>query len=142
MLNRRICALLALCALLYAWSAFAQAPTPPALRLPDAVQPKRYSVELAVVPSEERFRGSIDIELDVRKPTDIIWLNARYLKVDLAKLEAANQAMQARIVPGGEDFVGLQFDRARVPGRRVCTSSWPSHGRCSGTASGATVWPD
>ena len=116
MLTRLAGVVLALLALLCACSAFAQAPAPPSLRLPDSVQPKHYTAELTIVPSEESFRGSIDIELEVRKPTHIIWLNARYLTVELARIEGGNQTLRARVVPGGEDFVGLQFEQALAPG--------------------------
>jgi len=116
MLIRILGLMFAVSAWLVPWSAFSQAAMPPSLRLPDAVRPTRYSVELTIVPSEDSFRGSIDIELEVRMPTNIIWLNARYLTVELARLEGANALAQARIVPGGDDFVGLQFDQVLVPG--------------------------
>lgn len=116
MLTRLVGAVLALLALLCACSAFAQAPAPPSLLLPDSVQPKQYIAELTIVPSEERFRGSIDIEIEVRQPTNIIWLNARYLTVELARLDAANTPVQARVVSGGDDFVGLQFDNTLAVG--------------------------
>jgi alanyl aminopeptidase len=106
----------AVAAWLFPWSAFSHVATPPTLRLPDSVHPRRYAVELTIVPSEDSFRGSIDIELEVRKPTNILWLNARYLTVELARLEGASQTLQARVIPGGEDFVGLQFDPALAPG--------------------------
>lgn len=116
MVTRALGVLLLISALLLEGRACAQAPVPPTLRLPDSVQPRRYAVELTILPSEDSFRGSIDIELDVRKPTNIVWLNARYLTVELARIEGRNQSFQARVVPGGDDFVGLQFDDALVVG--------------------------
>ena len=116
MLSRLVAVVLALLALFYACSAFAQVSVPPVLRLPDAVQPRHYTAELTIDPSEESFRASIGITLEIRKPTTIIWLNARYLTVESARLEGANQPVQARVFPGGEDFVGLQFDQALAPG--------------------------
>lgn len=116
MLIRVLGLLLAFSAWLLPWSANSQDTTPPSLRLPEAVRPTRYSAELTVVPSEESFRGSIDIGLEVRRTTNTIWLNARYLTVELARLEGAGAPAQARIVPGGDDLVGLQFDEALAPG--------------------------
>ncbi len=101
---------------LLAWSALAQAATPPTLRLPDSVKPVRYSAELTIVPSESSFRGAIDIDLEVRKPTDTIWLNAGFLTVELARIEGTGAPAPARIVPGGDDFVGFEFDQALAPG--------------------------
>jgi len=106
----------AVAAWLFPGSALSQAATPPALRLPDTVQPRHYAVELTILPAETSFRGSIDITLEVMKPTNIIWLNARYLTVELARIEGAGAPAQANIVPGGEDFVGLQFDHALALG--------------------------
>jgi alanyl aminopeptidase len=116
MLIRALGLMFAVCAGLSPWSACSQAATPPSLRLPDTVKPVRYSVELTIVPSEESFRGSIDIEIEVKKPTSIIWLNARFLTVELARIEGAGAPAQARIVPGGDDFVGFEFDQTLAPG--------------------------
>lgn len=116
MIIRALGVLLVLAALWCRADAFAQAPVPPTLRLPDSVQPRRYAVELTVVPVENSFRGAIDIELDVSKPTPIIWLNARYLTVEQAWIEGKDRQRHARIVQGGEDFVGLQFDDALAVG--------------------------
>ena len=116
MLIRLLGRLFTVSALLVPWSPLSHAATPPALRLPDTVQPRRYAAELTIVPSENGFRGSIDIELEVKKPTNIIWLNARDLTVELARIDGANAPAQASIVPGGEDFVGLQFDDALAVG--------------------------
>ena len=116
MLIRTLGLMFALFASLSPWSACSQAATPPSLRLPDTVIPVRYSVELTIDPSETSFRGSVDIELEVRKPTNTIWLNARFLTLELARLESSGAPAQARIVPGGDDFVGFEFDQALAPG--------------------------
>ena len=97
-------------------SVLAQTATPPALRLPDTVQPGHYAAELTIRPDETSFRGSIDIALEVIKPTNVIWLNARYLTVEVARIDGAGVSATATIIPGGEDFVGLQFDHALTIG--------------------------
>jgi len=76
MLSRLVAVVLALLALFYACSAFAQVSVPPVLRLPDAVQPRHYTAELTIDPSEESFRASIGITLEIRKPTTIATRNA------------------------------------------------------------------
>ena len=58
-----------------ATSAFAAGP--PKLRLPDDVVPVRYHLDLTVIPEQDHFAGKIEIELDVRKTADTVWLNAR-----------------------------------------------------------------
>lgn len=86
---------------------------PPALRLPDAVRPLRYTAELTVQPAESAFRGTIDIEVEVKRPTSVVWLNARFLTLDVALI--GGQASQ--LVPGGDDFVGLRVDPPLQAGR-------------------------
>ena len=91
--------------------------TPPALTLGDAVLPRRYVARLRIVPSEETFTGTIDIEVDVKQATSLIWLHGSELVVVDAKLtrEGTNAPMAA--VPGGEDFLGLATESPVKPGR-------------------------
>src|ERR1039458_7241116 len=58
--------------LLLAICAFAE---PPKLRLGDDVRPVRYRLDLTVIPQQDTFTGKIEIDMDVRKPTDVVWLN-------------------------------------------------------------------
>ncbi|HJZ83902.1 MAG TPA: M1 family aminopeptidase [Polyangia bacterium] len=92
----------------------------PRLRLPDQARPTRYAAELTVLPDQTSFRGQIDIDLTLRAATPLLWLNASQLQVSEARLEptgdAAGPARAARVVPGGEDFVGFAFDPPAGPG--------------------------
>src|SRR5579862_567928 len=99
--------------LLSGQAAFAQESAPPALRLPDSVQPLRYAAELAIVPAESSFHGTIDIEVEVQRATPVVWLNARFLSIDSASIGTT----PAQIVPGGDEFVGLRADPPLAPGR-------------------------
>jgi len=86
---------------------------PPALRLADTVRPLRYAAELTVKPEETTFRGTIDIEIEVQRPTSVVWLNARFLNVDSALIDGR----AAQIVAGGDDFVGLRPEAPLAAGR-------------------------
>jgi alanyl aminopeptidase len=79
----------------------------PGLRLGDAVRPVRYAADLTVVPSEETFSGTVDIDLDVRRETPVIWLNATELTVREAVLTSGGKAAPARVVQGNKDVVGF-----------------------------------
>jgi alanyl aminopeptidase len=83
------------------------------LRLPDAVRPLRYTAELTIKPAESTFRGTIDIEVEVTRPTAMVWLNARFLTVDSARFDAR----AAQVLPGGEDFVGLRAEAPLAAGK-------------------------
>src|SRR5687767_8942666 len=91
--------------LLVAQAVFAQDPAP-TLRLPDAVRPLRYAAELTLRPAEGPFRGTIEIDVEVRRPTPVIWLNARFLTIDSAHIGDA----VLKVERGGPDFVGLRAE--------------------------------
>ena len=101
--------------LLLGQAALAQDPAPPALRLPDGVRPLRYAAELTLRPAESGFRGTIEIEIEVARPTPVVWLNARFLAVERASAGGA----AAQVIPGGQDFVGLRVEPPLQPGRTL-----------------------
>jgi len=84
----------------------AKDPAPPPFRLPGDVRPRRYGLELTIAPDQERFDGVVRIDAEVVKPTRVVWLNATGLTI--ARATVAGRA--ARVVPGGDDFVGLAVD--------------------------------
>jgi alanyl aminopeptidase len=93
--------------LLLAFSALAA--DPPKLRLGDDARPTRYRLDLTLIPTEDQFKGSIDIDLELRKPTDLLWLNARDLTVESASLTSAGKTLPATTQPGGKEFLGFAF---------------------------------
>jgi aminopeptidase N len=74
--------------------------------LPGDVAPVRYQVELTIVPDQASAHGEVKIVAKLVKPTRVVWLNARGLKIEKATLTGA----PARILAGSEDFVGLVAD--------------------------------
>ncbi|HWO19154.1 MAG TPA: M1 family aminopeptidase [Kofleriaceae bacterium] len=78
-------------------------PPPPELRLPGDVRPTRYALELTIVPERERAMGRVAIDAQVVRPTRVVWLNATGLTIDRATLAGR----PARVIAGGEDFIGL-----------------------------------
>ncbi len=85
---------------------------PPALRLPGDVAPVSYAVDLTVIPDEPSAAGRIRIAAEVVRPTRVVWLNATDLAIDRAALDGH----PARVIAGGDDFVGLAADRELAPG--------------------------
>ena len=100
------------------------APTPPVMRLGDAVKPLAYDVELTVVPTQEKFAGRIVIHLEFSKPTNFFWLNATQLDIHQAALVAGGKTHTATPVAGGRDFVGLRFGETIPAGRAVLTIAY------------------
>src|SRR5688572_10036925 len=86
----------------------------PALRLPGSVAPIRYTVELTVDPTAAQLTGVIDIDVEIARPIETLWLNATELTVRAAAIGP----FPARVVSGGKDFIGLVIDQAITPGKR------------------------
>ncbi len=80
---------------------------PPALRLPGTARPVKQAVELTVDPGLETYSGTVEVDLEVGEPTSVLWLNATGLKVTSASLGAPDRMLPARVLPGGDDFVGF-----------------------------------
>ncbi len=97
-----------------------EAPTGP---LPAGVTPTHYALALRLVPSEERFSGSIDIRVTLDQPTTRIWMHGTSLHVARATISpgmeaaAADTAIDARWEPSDHEGVdALRFDTAVGPG--------------------------
>src|SRR6187549_2055023 len=88
----------------FAWCALAAAslalgaPTPPKLRLAEVqqVEPTSYRAKLSLDPAKDDFEGSIQIRIDVRKPTRIVWLNAKLLTVKSASATVGGKKLAAK----------------------------------------------
>jgi alanyl aminopeptidase len=92
-------------------SAFS-ASQPPKLRLAEVedVAPTRYHADLTLDPGKPAFTGAIVIQVEIRKPVQTIWLNASKISVQSASVAAGGKNYLAKTLPGGDDFVGLDFD--------------------------------
>ena len=97
------------------------APTPPELRLPDTVAPVEYKANLTLDPAKTSFSGHIAISLDIKQSTDVIWLNASQLKIENAVLKNGAKTVDATILPGNANFVGLQLPAPLEPGKAEVT---------------------
>jgi alanyl aminopeptidase len=89
--------------------------TPPALRLPEDAAPSAYRASLELDPTQTTFRGHIEIAIDVRKASDVLWLNAQDLTIDRAVLRRTGEdvALVATTMP--RNFVALRGPFAAGP---------------------------
>ncbi|MEP6995715.1 MAG: M1 family metallopeptidase [Acidobacteriota bacterium] len=97
-------------------AAAANDPAPPRLRLPRVAEPAGYVVDLTIDPGQVQFRGVVDIDVRVNEMTDVLWLNAKDLKVEKVSVSLAGRTAAVRTIPGGDEFIGFAFDRAIEPG--------------------------
>ncbi|MEO6326715.1 MAG: M1 family metallopeptidase [Thermoanaerobaculia bacterium] len=89
---------------------------PPTLRLGDAVRPTHANLELTVVPDRDSFSGSVDFDIEIKSATSLLWLNASELDIRSAAFVVAGRTAAAKILPGGDDFVGFAFDAPLAAG--------------------------
>jgi len=84
------------------------APQPPVFRLGDAAAPVAYGARLEIDPKSERFRGEVRIQMRVTRAAPVLWLNATGLTIESVDVRQGGRKLAVRVVPGGEDFVGLE----------------------------------
>src|SRR3989442_15323040 len=66
---------------------------PPRLRLGDNVRPTRYALDLTLDPDLDDFPGTVDIDVQLRAPASVIWLNAAGLTIERATLRPGGQVL-------------------------------------------------
>jgi alanyl aminopeptidase len=74
---------------------------PPAGRLSDLARPSAYRLDLVLDPREESFSGSVQIELELARDSEVIWLHGKDLRVS---------GVSARL-PGGRSLHGTYHQR-------------------------------
>ncbi len=94
---------------------------PPKLRLGEVekIQPLSYRANLAVDPTKDDFTGSIEITVDIQEATQTIWLNQENLKIKDATIKSGGKTLIAKAIPGGVDYLGLEFDAPLPTGTAV-----------------------
>jgi len=94
---------------------------PPLLRLPREVHPVRYTLSMRIVPTEERFSGTADIEVELDAPRSVLWLHGRGLHVTSARVDAASAAYEQ---VNAEGLARLALDRPVGPGKATVHLAW------------------
>ncbi|QDQ28580.1 M1 family metallopeptidase [Chitinimonas arctica] len=90
-----------------AWAAKTELP----MRLPDVASPRAYQLSIKLDPDQPRHSGEVLIELDIKRPSRTLRLNATGIAVQSALLEVAGQSApldgRARIRDG--DLLDIDF---------------------------------
>ncbi len=84
-------------------------PPPPAFLLPHDVVPKKHIVELTIDPDKPAFDGWVRIEVELRKPAKVIWVNAKDVTVKEASVGANGHTYPARAQAAAGEFIGLEL---------------------------------
>jgi alanyl aminopeptidase len=89
---------------------------PPQFRLPTFATPARYSVNLTVIPDKDTFTGTVDIDLNYKEASSVLWLNAEKITVKSGTLTFGGRTLTAKVISEPKDLVGFSFDSAVSPG--------------------------
>lgn len=110
-------------------SAVTDADPAPTVRLPSDTRPLAESIELRVVPSDDRFSGTVEISMTLDRARRVLWLHGRDLHVTRATvtpeggapLDATWESRDksgiasltvAREIPAGKAKVRIEYDAA------------------------------
>ncbi len=90
----------------------------PTGRLPQDVVPTKYTLWMQLVPTQDRFQGSVTIDLALQAPRAVVWLHAEGINFSNVRFvqgetETTARAEAAQGVPG---VVGLHPERPLMPG--------------------------
>jgi cytosol alanyl aminopeptidase len=96
--------------------AFAILQAQPSFLLPDTVTPKKHIIELTIDPAQDTFTGWSRIEVDLTKPTNQLWVNAKDLTPDQSSVDYQGRTLQAVATPAGGEFIGLELPSPIGPG--------------------------
>jgi aminopeptidase N len=88
-----------------------------AVRLPDDVVPTAYRIEVTPDAGRLTFTGKVSIDVDVRRPTRAILLNANELSLAHVTLDGRPAAQVS--LDAAAQTASLGFDRELAPGRHV-----------------------
>jgi len=107
-------------------------PAPPSFLLPDGVIPKKHTVELTIDPALDTFSGWSRIEVELRQPTNVLWVNAKDLVPEESSVSWHDRVVPSHASAAGGEFIGLELDSPIGPG--LATISIRYRGRLEQTA--------
>jgi alanyl aminopeptidase len=86
---------------------------PPTGRLPSDVRPLSYTLELTVLPKQERFTGRTQIAVQLASARDLIWLHGKDLHVTSVKALVGKQVIAGSYHQVNDDgLAALRFEHA------------------------------
>jgi cytosol alanyl aminopeptidase len=98
----------------------------PELQLPRDVRPTRYALSMTLAPKKERFSGTAEIQIELDRARQIIWLHGRDLHVTAATAQpSGGEALPAKYEQVTEEgVVKLTLPRAIGPGAATLRLAW------------------
>src|SRR5260370_2838075 len=89
---------------------------PPQFRLPTFAAPVHYSINLTVIPDKDTFTGTVDIDLNYKEASSVLWLNAEKITVKSGTLTFGGRTLTAKVISEAKDLICCSFHSAVSPG--------------------------
>jgi alanyl aminopeptidase len=113
-------------------AALSALPAPPSFLLPDGVIPKKHIIELTIDPALDTFSGWSRIEVELTKPTSVLWVNGKDLVPEESSVSWHERTIPSHASTAGSEFIGLELDSPIGPG--LATISIRYRGKLEQTA--------
>ncbi len=104
------------CVGILAISCGAMAQDVPSFRLPDTARPTHYALDMTILPSEPVFHGVATISLQLKRQTQVIWLNQKGLTVRHVGVRTGNGAYKQAQWETPDEFLMVKLPVAMGPG--------------------------
>lgn len=104
--------------------------TPPESgRLPADVRPLRYRLDLSLDPASPGYQGNVEIDLELDRPSNLIWLNAQGLSLSFphVRLDDGTRVAAAHTDGIGHNYTVLWLPRPVGPGQITLRTHFYGH---------------
>jgi cytosol alanyl aminopeptidase len=91
-------------------------PAVPSFQLPNDVIPKKHVIELTIDPALATFAGWARIEVELTKPTRVIWVNAKNLDPGESSVTFRGRTFKVPATIAGDEFLELNLPSQIGPG--------------------------
>ncbi|HST29004.1 MAG TPA: M1 family metallopeptidase [Rudaea sp.] len=100
----------------------APAEAPPLEKLPRWVVPESYALDLRIDPAQKNFSGKVTIKLQLKQPSDHVWLHGKDLKVEKVTVaDAKGKTHAAKYVDAAPQAGVVRVDFGRELGAQELT---------------------
>jgi cytosol alanyl aminopeptidase len=89
----------------------------PSFRLPDITSPTRYVLDMTIIASEPAFHGTATIDLQLKRQTQVIWLNQKELSIRNIRVRAGNAPYRPAQWETPDEFLMVKLPSAMGPGK-------------------------
>ncbi len=102
-------------------------PLPRAFTLPDGATPRKHTVELTLDPARDTFEGWMRIQVDLAKPTSLIYVNARDITPREAQVSTGGRILNAVATPMAGEFLAIQTAQPASAGPATLSIRYQGH---------------